>query len=49
MEFIVFAIVGVVEIGPDRCKIDYMRYVDVESVVIPCTEYRKRKISSGKQ
>jgi hypothetical protein len=49
MELIVFAIVGVVEIGPNRCKIDYMRYVDVESVVIPCTEYNKRKINSDKQ
>lgn len=38
MDFIVFAIIGLVEIGPNVCKIDYMRYVDVSSVIIPCDD-----------
>ena len=36
MTFIVFAIVGLTEVGPNVCKIDYMRYVDVQSVTLPC-------------
>jgi len=36
MNYIVFAIVGMVEVGPNVCKIDYLRYVDVASVTIPC-------------
>jgi hypothetical protein len=48
MEFIAFAIVGVVEIGPNLCKIDYMRYVDVQSVTIPCDEYKKQKNITNK-
>lgn len=38
MDFIVFAIVGLVEIGPNVCKIDYYRYLDVQSMTIPCHE-----------
>ena len=27
---------GIVEVGPNVCQIDYMRYVDAESVKLPC-------------
>jgi len=43
IQFIVFAIVGMVETAPNVCKIEYMRYVDVESVTIPCNEIRSIK------
>jgi hypothetical protein len=33
---IAFAIIGIVEVGPNVCQIDYMRYVDVASVKLPC-------------
>jgi hypothetical protein len=33
---IAFAIIGIVEVAPNVCQIDYMRYVDVESVKLPC-------------
>ena len=36
MEYIIFLIVGLAEVGPNTCKIDYQRYVDVESVTLPC-------------
>lgn len=35
-QFIVFAIIGMVETSPNVCKIEYMRYIDVETVVVPC-------------
>jgi hypothetical protein len=38
MELIAFMIVGYVEIGPDSCKIDYLRYNEVHSLVMPCQE-----------
>ena len=41
MELVVFAIVGLVEIGPNVCKIDYMRYLDVSSFTMPCNEIVK--------
>jgi hypothetical protein len=36
MMLIAFAIIGIVEVGPNVCQIDYMRYVDVASVKLPC-------------
>jgi hypothetical protein len=36
MTLIAFAIIGVMEVSPNVCQIDYMRYVDVQSVKIPC-------------
>jgi hypothetical protein len=36
MTLIAFAIIGIVEVGPNVCQIDYMRYVDVASVKLPC-------------
>ena len=33
---IAFAIMGIVEVAPNVCQIDYMRYVDVASVKLPC-------------
>jgi hypothetical protein len=27
---------GIVEVAPNVCQIDYMRYVDVASVKLPC-------------
>lgn len=43
MEYIAFAIIGLVEIGPNVCRIDYQRYVDVQSVTLPCSEIIKEK------
>ncbi len=36
MNLIAFVIVGMTEVGPNVCQIDYMRYVDVQSVRVPC-------------
>ena len=36
MDLIAFAIIGMTEVGPNICRIDYMRYVDVSSVNVPC-------------
>jgi hypothetical protein len=36
MTLIAFAIIGIVEVSPNVCQIDYMRYVDVQSVKVPC-------------
>jgi hypothetical protein len=38
---IVFAIVGLTEVGPNICKVDYMRYVDMQSVTLPCDMIKK--------
>lgn len=38
IEMIAFMIVGYVEIGPGSCQIDYLRYNEVHSLVIPCQE-----------
>ena len=38
MEFIAFMIVGYVEISPGSCQIDYLRYNEIHSLVIPCQE-----------
>ena len=38
IDLIAFMIVGYVEIGPGSCQIDYLRYNDVHSLVIPCQE-----------
>lgn len=46
MEYIIFAIIGMTEIGPNMCKIDYMRYVDTQSVTIPCSELNKNIIEA---
>jgi hypothetical protein len=43
MEYIIFAIVGLTEVGPNLCKVDYQRYVDVQSVVLPCDLIKKGK------
>jgi hypothetical protein len=45
---IVFAIIGMSEIGPNVCKVDYMRYVDVESVTLPCDFIKLNTVSAGK-
>ena len=38
IDLIAFMIVGYVEIGPDSCQIDYLRYNEIHSLVIPCHE-----------
>jgi len=38
MEFIAFLIVGYVEISPGQCQLEYLRYNDIHSLVIPCHE-----------
>jgi len=38
MEFIAFLIVGYVEVGPDSCRLEYFRYNDIHSLVVPCHE-----------
>ena len=38
MELIAFMIVGYVEISPGSCQVDYLRYNEVHSLVIPCQE-----------
>ena len=38
MELIAFIIVGYMQVGPDSCQVDYLRYSEVHSVVIPCSE-----------
>lgn len=43
MEFILFAIVGLTEVGPNLCKVDYMRYVDVQSLILPCNLIKREK------
>ena len=41
ISFIAFVIIGSVEVGPNVCKLDYMRYVDVQSVTMPCDIIQK--------
>ena len=48
MGFIAFAIVGVVETGPNVCRVDYMRYVDVASVTVPCDIVKLNTIGDNK-
>ena len=43
MEYIIFAIVGLTEVGPNLCKVDYQRYVDVESVTLPCNLIKRER------
>ena len=38
MELIAFVIIGYMEIGPGNCQIDYFRYNEVHSLVVPCHE-----------
>lgn len=38
MEFIAFMIVGYMEISPGSCKLEYLRYNEIHSLVIPCHE-----------
>jgi hypothetical protein len=38
MEFIAFLIVGYSEISPGQCELQYFRYNEVHSLVIPCQE-----------
>ena len=38
IDLIAFMIVGYAEIGPGSCQIDYFRYNEVHSLVIPCHE-----------
>lgn len=45
IDLIAFAIIGMTEIGPNVCKVDYMRYVDVESVTLPCDIMKLNMIS----
>lgn len=37
-ELIAFLIVGYVEVSPGQCQLDYFRYNEVHSLVIPCHE-----------
>ena len=46
IEFIAFMIVGYAEISPGQCQIDYFRYNDVHSLVIPCHENGTRQLGS---
>ena len=46
MEYILFAIVGLAEVGPNLCKVDYMRYVDVQSVTLPCDLIKKENLNA---
>ena len=38
MEFIAFMIVGYTETSPGQCQLEYLRYNDIHSLVIPCQE-----------
>jgi len=38
MEFIAFMIVGYAEISPGSCQLEYFRYNEIHSLVIPCHE-----------
>jgi len=38
MEFIAFLIVGYAEISPGSCQVEYLRYDEIHSLVIPCQE-----------
>jgi hypothetical protein len=38
IEFIAFMIVGYAEIDTDSCQLEYLRYNEVHSLVIPCQE-----------
>ena len=38
IEMIAFMIVGYVEISPGQCQLEYLRYNEVHSLVIPCQE-----------
>jgi len=44
MNYIAFLIIGLVEIGPNVCKVDYKRYADVSSVIIPCDILKNSQI-----
>jgi hypothetical protein len=48
MTLIAFAIIGIVEVGPNVCQIDYMRYVDVASVKLPCDIVKLNTIEDPK-
>jgi hypothetical protein len=38
IEFIAFMIVGYVETSPGQCQLEYFRYNEIHSLVIPCHE-----------
>ncbi len=38
MEFIAFMIVGYAEISPGECQLEYFRYNEIHSLVVPCQE-----------
>jgi hypothetical protein len=38
IDFIAFMIVGYSEISPGSCQLEYLRYNEVHSLVIPCQE-----------
>ena len=38
IDLIAFMIIGYVEVSPGQCQIDYLRYNEVHSLVIPCQE-----------
>jgi hypothetical protein len=48
MTLIAFAIIGIFEVGPNVCQIDYMRYVDVQSVKLPCDVVKLNTIEDPK-
>jgi hypothetical protein len=48
MTLIAFAIIGMIEVSPNVCQIDYMRYVDVQSVKLPCDIVKLNTIEDPK-
>ena len=46
IDMIAFMIVGYAEIGPASCQIDYLRYNEIHSLVIPCQENGTRPIGN---
>lgn len=48
IDLIAFAVIGMTEIGPNVCKVDYMRYVDAASVTLPCDVLKLNTIGDNK-
>lgn len=49
IDLIAFAVIGMTEIGPNVCKVDYMRYVDAASVIVPCNIVKLNTIQESGQ
>lgn len=48
IDLIAFTVIGMTEVGPNICRVDYMRYVDVASVTIPCDIIKLNTIGDNK-